>query len=100
MAVDGTYEVEIDTPMGKQKGELILKTDGDALSGTLENPMMGTQEFSGGTVNGDDVAWTMEMNSPLGSITLEYKLIITGDDISGDVKAGNFGTSSLKGKRI
>ena len=99
MAVDGTYEIEIDTPMGKQKGKLTLKSDGNALSGTMENPMMGTQEFGGGTVNGGDVAWTMEMNSPMGSITLEYKLKITGDDIAGDVKAGNFGTSPLKGKR-
>jgi hypothetical protein len=100
MAVDGAYEVEIDTPIGAQKGKLILKTDGDALSGILENPLLGKQEFSGGTVNGEDVAWAMEMNIPIGSIILEYKLKITGDDITGNVKAGNFGTSQLKGKRI
>ncbi len=99
MAVDGTYEIEIDTPMGAQKGKLTLKTDGDKLSGTMETPM-GNQEFSDGTVSGDDVAWAMEINSPMGSMTLEYKLKVSGDEISGEVKAGNFGTSPLKGKRV
>lgn len=98
MAVDGTYNVEIDTPMGKQESKLTLKTDGDALSGTMESPM-GTIEFSGGKVNGDDISWEMEISSPMGNMNLEYNLKVSGDDISGEVKAGSFGSSPLKGKR-
>ena len=98
MAVDGTYNVEIDTPMGKQESKLTLKTDGDALSGTMESPM-GTQEFSGGKVSGDEVSWEMEITSPMGKMNLEYKLKVSGNDISGEVKAGDFGSSPLKGTR-
>ncbi len=98
MAIDGTYNIEIETPMGKQEAQLTLKTDGDSLSGSMGSPM-GTQEFSGGKVSGDDVSWEMEINSPMGKMTLEYKLKISGDDVAGEVKAGNFGTSPLKGKR-
>ena len=98
MAVDGTYNIEIDTPMGKQESKLTLKTDGDALSGTMESPM-GTIEFSGGKVSGDDISWEMEISGPMGSMNLEYNLKVSGDDISGEVKAGSFGSSPLKGKR-
>ncbi|MBN1176634.1 MAG: hypothetical protein JXA51_03030 [Dehalococcoidales bacterium] len=98
MAVDGTYNVEIDTPMGKQESKLVLKTDGDAVSGNMASPM-GTMEFSGGKVSGDAASWDMEIDSPMGKMTLEYNVKVSGDDISGEVKAGNFGSSPLKGKR-
>ena len=98
MAIDGTYEAQADTPMGVQSIKITLKADGDALSGSVEN-QMGASEFSGGTVNGDEVTWQMKINSPMGEIDLEYKGTVTGDDIAGEVKAGNFGSSPFKGKR-
>ena len=98
MAVDGTYNIEIDTPMGKQPSKLTLKTDGDAVSGNMDSPM-GSMEFSGGKVDGDNVSWEMEIDSPMGKMNLEYSVTVSGDDISGEVKAGNFGSSPLKGKR-
>ncbi len=98
MAVDGTYNVEIDTPMGKQESKLKLKTDGDKVGGTMESSM-GNMEFSGGKVSGDDVTWEMEIESPMGKMNLAYNIKISGDDVSGEVKAGDFGSSPLKGKR-
>jgi hypothetical protein len=99
MAVDGTYDIAIDTPMGKQSAKLTLKAEGSALSGKMESPF-GTQEFSGGTVSGDEVTWAMEISGPMGSIKLEYKGKVTGNDISGEVKAGDFGSSPFKGTRV
>jgi hypothetical protein len=99
MAIDGNYKIEIDTPMGKQESALTLKTDGARLSGSMESPM-GTMEFSGGKVNGDEVSWDMEISTPMGNMKLEYKGAVKGDDISGEVKAGNFGISPFKGKRV
>ena len=99
MAVDGTYNIEIDTPMGKQTAKLTLKADGGALSGSVDSSMGGLQEFSGGTVDGDKVAWSMEISGPMGKMNLEYQGTVTGDEISGEVKAGSFGTSAFKGTR-
>jgi len=98
MAVDGTYDIEIDTPMGKQQSKLILKTAGEKLTGSMESPM-GTMDFTG-MANGDDVNWNMEINSPMGNMKLEYKGKVSGDEISGEVKAGDFGSSPFRGKRI
>jgi hypothetical protein len=99
MAIDGTYDVQVDTPMGAQPAKLTLKTEGDSLSGSVES-QIGSSEFSGGTVNGDEVTWQMKVNSPMGELDLEYMARITGDDISGEIKAGNFGSSPFNGKRI
>jgi hypothetical protein len=98
MAVDGTYKIEIDTPIGKQGATLTLKTSGDKLSGTAES-MLGKSEFTG-TVKGDTLAWVMDISGPMGQIKLEYTGKVTGNDIAGEVKIGNFGTSPFKGKRI
>ena len=60
---------------------------------------MGKNEFTG-TVKGDALTWTMDINSPMGELKLEYTAKVTGDDIAGDVKMGTFGSSPFKGKRI
>ena len=99
MAVDGTYNVEVNTPMGTQSMKLTLKADGDALSGSVDSAMGGLREFSGGTVNGDEVAWGMEISGPMGNMKLEYKGKVTGDEIAGEVKAGDLGTFAFKGSR-
>jgi len=98
MAIDGTYQIEVDTPMGKQAAKLTLKTSGGALSGTIEDSF-GKHEFGGGQAEGDQVAWGMEIESPMGKMQLDYTGKVTGDSISGDVKVGSFGTSPFKGQR-
>jgi hypothetical protein len=99
MAVDGTYKIEIDTPMGKQEAKLTLKSAGAKLSGTMESSF-GTISFSEGAVKGNEVSWNTEINSPMGKMALTYKGKVTGNDISGEVAAGNFGTSPFKGKKV
>lgn len=99
MAVDGTYKIEVDTPMGKQESTLTLKADGGNLSGSMES-MFGKMDFSGGTVKGDDLAWNMEMSGPMGNMKLEYTAKVSGNEISGQVKAGDFGSSPFKGKKV
>ncbi len=97
--VDGTYQIAIDTPMGKQESKLTLKTEGNKLSGSMESPF-GTMEFKDGTVKDGDISWSMEISSPMGSMKLDYKGKVEGDAISGEVKAGDFGSSPFTGKRI
>jgi len=99
MAIDGTYKIEIDTPMGKQEAKLTLKTAGAKLSGTMESGF-GKNDFTGGAVKGNDVAWSQEISSPMGQMKLDYSGKVSGNDISGQVKAGDFGTSPFKGKKV
>jgi hypothetical protein len=98
MSVDGTYKIEIDTPIGKQEGNLILKEADGKLTGRVE-ASLGQKDFTG-TVKGPDVAWSMELSTPLGKMKLDFKGTVSGSVISGEVKAGSFGTSAFNGSKI
>jgi hypothetical protein len=98
MAIDGTYKIEIDSPMGKQETKLTLKAKGTVLTGSSESSM-GISTFTG-KVNGDQVTWDSEINGPMGIMALSYSGKIKGNDFSGEVKAGNFGTYPFKGKKV
>ena len=76
---------------------MTLVTDGNSLSGKMDGPQ-GTQEFEGGTVDGNDLAWKMEMTSPM-PMTLEVSASVDGDAISGNIKLGAFGDASFSGTR-
>jgi hypothetical protein len=65
MAVDGTYEITITTPMGTRTHTLILETNNNALDGTLTGPF-GNQSISDGTINGNDISWSVELKPPRG----------------------------------
>lgn len=98
MAVDGTYNIEQDTPMGKRAGKLTLKTDGGSLSGTFASEE-GENAIADGTVSGEEVAFSVEVTTPMGKIALGFTGTVSGDDISGQVKAGDFGSFPYKGTR-
>ena len=56
MAVDGIYSVEVSMPEGKRPLSITLKTEGNALSGSIDGPF-GKHGFTDGRVTGNDVAW-------------------------------------------
>lgn len=97
MSADGSWNCTINSPMGAQEATLTLVTDGGNLSGTMAGAQ-GTQEFSGGTVDGDNLEWEVEMTSPM-PMTLEISATVAGDSISGNVKLGAFGNASFEGSR-
>ena len=98
MAIDGTYKVEIESPMGIMGVTLTLKTSGAVLSGASEGSF-GKTTFTG-KVNGDDISWDSEINSPVGKMPLAFKGKIKGNDFTGEVNTGMFGNFPFKGKRV
>ena len=97
MGADGTWNMTMKTPMGEQAGTLTLATDGATLTGTMGGPQ-GTMELENGTVDGDNLAWTVNMTSPM-PITIEATATVDGDAITGEAKLGAFGTAPFSGTR-
>ena len=97
MSADGSWNCTINSPMGAQEATITLVTDGGSLSGTMAGDQ-GTQEFSGGTVDGNNLEWEVQMTSPM-PMTLEISATVDGDSISGNVKLGAFGNASFEGAR-
>ncbi len=96
MAIDGTYKTEITTPRGAAQGTLVLKTDGNSLSGTYSGVPGEVSSFEGGIVDGDRVSWSVEANTPRGAMMLGFKGTVSGDGISGEVQMGTLGSNTFK----
>lgn len=99
MAIDGTYNCEVKTPMGTMPIKMILTTNGNKLNGSCSTPM-GDKVIGGTIPSPDEIAFSTKVSSPMGEMVLEITAKISGNDIAGQVKAGNFGTAPLKGKKV
>lgn len=97
MSADGDWKVTMNSPMGSQEATLTLQSDGGSLSGKIAGPQ-GTQEFDGGSVDGDNLSWKISMTQPM-PMELEFDAIVDGDAIKGNVKLGSFGNATFEGQR-
>ncbi len=96
MAVDGTYDVTVKSPLGDQVSTLTVKSDGNSFTGT-NSGAMGSNDISG-TVDGDTLTWKQEMTVPM-PMTLDMTATVDGDAITGTVGAGAFGSFPMTGTR-
>jgi hypothetical protein len=97
MAVDGSWNVTLSTPMGERKTTLNLKSAGSALTGTQGADGESTEIFEG-TVNGDDVAWKVSIVNPM-PLTLAFSGKVSGDSMSGEASIGPMGSFPFTGTR-
>lgn len=89
----GTYNIEINTPMGAQSGTLTLVQDGDGLTGAMA--AMGDEvEVQNGRVENGAALWEVSITKPM-PMTLEFSGTLSGDALSGKVKLGAFGESDF-----
>ena len=98
MAVDGKWQIVINSPLGAQKATLDIATDGTALTGT-QQAAQGSGPLENGKVDGNNVAWSAKISSPM-PLTLDFTGTVDGDKLSGSVKAGSFGSFPFNGNRV
>src|SRR6201996_1140870 len=98
MAIDGNWEITINSPMGAQKARLKLTPSGGALSGT-QHAQGSPQPVANGKVDGNKVSWSANITTPM-PMTLEFTGAVDGDAIKGSVKAGSFGSFPFSGARV
>ncbi|MFT4799003.1 MAG: hypothetical protein ACJAXW_003075 [Candidatus Azotimanducaceae bacterium] len=96
--IDGDWKVTLNSPMGAQDATLTLATDGASLSGKMVGAQ-GTQEFDGGSVDGNSLTWNVKMTQPM-PMDLDFSADVDGDAISGKVKLGAFGDATFAGSRV
>ena len=97
MAADGKWEIVINSPLGAQKAQLDLKTDGASLTGT-QQAAQGSGPLENGKVEGNNLSWSAKITSPM-PMTLDFTGTVEGDKLSGSVKAGSFGSFPFTGTR-
>jgi hypothetical protein len=97
MAVDGNWNIVMNTPMGERKATLTLSSAGGTLTGT-QGADGNSGEIFDGTVSGDDVAWKISITNPM-PLTLAFSGKVTGDSMSGEMGIGPMGSFPFTGTR-
>jgi hypothetical protein len=97
MAVDGTWTITMQTPLGERTSSLALKSAGSDLSGTQSADGNATDIFDG-AVKGNDVSWKVKITNPM-PLTLEFTGNVDGNSMSGRVSAGMIGSWNFAGTR-
>jgi hypothetical protein len=80
--IDGKWNASVDTPQGALALVFEFKAEGEKLSGTISNDMMGNLPITEGTVKGNDVTFKLSIDAgPGGALTVVYKGTVKGDDL-------------------
>jgi len=97
MAVDGKWEIVINSPLGAQKAALDITTNGGSLTGT-QTAQQGSGPLENGKVDGNSVSWSAKITNPP-PLPPDVAGTIAGDKLSGRVKARSFGSFPFSGNR-
>ncbi|MEV6931027.1 hypothetical protein AB0M46_41950 [Dactylosporangium sp. NPDC051485] len=98
MSVDGNWDLEIDSPRGKQHVQLAVTAEGGRLTGTMSNSQADiSTDLLDGTIDGDELAWKVKMK--MFPVTLSFQMTLDEDTMEGKVKAGMFGKFDASGQR-
>jgi len=94
MSVDGVWDTVADTPMGKQKAKMTLKTEGNSLTGISESTM-GKFDVEEGNVDGNTLTWQMKVMG----MTLKATVTLDGDKMAGNI-VSPMGDNAFSGDRV
>lgn len=96
--VDGTWTATFDTQIGEQHYTYTFKADGEKLTGTAKNDW-GERPIEDGTIKGDDVAFTENVEFQGQKITIKYTGKLSGDELKFTRQVGTFATEEIVAKR-
>ncbi|MDH6285394.1 hypothetical protein ACNJ7E_06005 [Rhodococcus sp. NM-2] len=97
MSVDGTWNVVIATPIGKQRVELTFVTQ----DGELRGIARGAAEevpLTDLTLDGNRLTWSQSITKPL-RLHLQFDVLVEGDEMTGKSTAGRLPSSKVSGRR-
>ncbi len=79
--VDGKWEASIESPMGAMTMTFDLKADGEKLTGSIGNEMMGESEIQDGKITGDEVSFVQVMKRGEREMKFKYEGKLAGDEL-------------------
>jgi hypothetical protein len=99
MSVEGTWQLVISTPIGKQHAALELSTQDGVLHGTARDQKHGEEvELTELALDGDRLTWRQSITKPM-RLRLAFEVTVHGNDMTGTSKAGRLPSSSVTGHR-
>jgi D-glucosaminate-6-phosphate ammonia-lyase len=95
--VTGTWELNVESPMGSRASDAVFTQSGETLGGKMVSPR-GEVPLTG-TIKGDAVAFGINVNVQGQDLQIDYTGTVTGDTMSGTVVFGSFGDGKWSGKK-
>jgi D-glucosaminate-6-phosphate ammonia-lyase len=96
-SVTGTWELNVESPMGSRASDAVLTQSGETLTGKMVSPR-GEVPITG-TIKGNAVAFGINVNVQGQDLQIDYSGTVTGDTMSGTVVFGSFGDGKWTGKK-
>jgi D-glucosaminate-6-phosphate ammonia-lyase len=95
--VTGTWELNVESPMGSRASDAVFTQAGETLGGKMvsargEVPLTGT-------LKGDAITFGINVNVQGQNLQIDYTGTVTGDTMSGTVVFGSFGDGKWTGKK-
>ena len=78
----GKWNATIEGPQGQFSMVFDFAVDGSNLTGSMSNDFMGTTPISDGKINGNDLSFKLNVNTPGGAMTINYKATVKGDEMT------------------
>ena len=94
--VNGNWSVSTQGQRGSGTHKMTVKQDGSKISGSLESDR-GDEDLKG-SVEGNDIHFTVSINTPRGAMTLQYSGKVEGDSMKGTLQSP-IGNGSWSAKR-
>ncbi len=98
--VEGTWELSIQTPLGRQQTILTLARDTNGLSGVMRDIRHGEQvTLHDLAQQGTRLTWAQSITRPM-RLNLTFEVTVDGDELTGVAKAGRLPASRVTGQRV
>lgn len=91
--VTGSWDITIESPQGKNTALLIIKKEGDNLSGSMKSPR-GERPLDSITLKGDDITFVITRQIQGQDVKFTYKGKVAKDSMKGEADFGGLATGS------
>lgn len=92
-SVAGTWDITIESPQGKRTVLLIIKKNGDTLTGAMKSPQ-GETALESIALNNDDIAFALTRQVQGQDMKFSYTGKVAKDSMKGDVDFGGLATGT------
>ena len=97
--IDGKWTGQVEGRSGPQPQTIMLKSSGNALTGSIQGGRGGPVEISNGTLDGNTVSFSVVREFGQNKITQEYKGVISGGELKLTVSGGRGEPREVKYKK-
>jgi hypothetical protein len=94
----GAWKLSVETPNGTRERTIVLKQDGEKLTGAATGPNDQSVPLEGVSLNGKELRFTLSFDRNGQTVKRTYVATLTGDTLSGTIEGGNQ-SRSFTGKR-